>query len=141
MNYSFFAVRGILIVAYPNENQDTMFEFSYWADYTPPKPASAVDAIIIGTFSGICLLIGSFAAVKKFILNKSAKIEAFSNKGMQQLPLTTASNLPSLVMDTIDNSPRGKDDKSLKLKSGNETELEGFTTNEGNKPVDTEKNA
>ena len=50
MNYTIDVADGMFLVAYPNENAQTEFEFKYWVDVYEKK--RVIDKVIAFDFSG-----------------------------------------------------------------------------------------
>ena len=69
--YVFDASVGGFLVAYPNKDKATAFEFSYWVGSTPPPTAGGGGmAVVIGIVVAILVMILILVAVMKIRKNK-----------------------------------------------------------------------
>jgi len=68
--YTFDASLGGFLVAYPNKDQKTSFEFKYWGGDTPPMVESGSMGMIIGIIIGVIVIILILFAVMKIRKNK-----------------------------------------------------------------------
>jgi len=68
--YTFDASVGGFLVAYPNKDKETHFEFSYWVGSTPPASMGGNMGMIIGIIVALIVLLIIAVAVMKIRKNK-----------------------------------------------------------------------
>jgi hypothetical protein len=68
--YTFDASLGGFLVAYPNKDKETHFEFTYWIGTTGPENSSGNLGMIIGIVVAVLVIILILIAVMKIRKNK-----------------------------------------------------------------------
>lgn len=68
--YTFDASVGGFLVAYPDKDEKTAFEFSYWVGSTPPPAMGSNVGMIVGIIVGVIVIILILAAIMKIRKNK-----------------------------------------------------------------------
>lgn len=137
-DYSFGAEHGVLLVAWPKEDQETNFKFDYWTDYYEESSSSMTTIIVsvVGAIGGVAGLTAIYKKGKAWYDKKKGN----SVSPVEKLSLTENAVEPEKSngpMDTIDPpSPRKATEGGEGLHTlENDNEMNELTS----KPAQTDK--